>query len=246
VIPVIKAGSLKKGDSTMGLFKRFHRITIGRIEAFLSRVEDPELVFPVLVKEMEEQLEAAAEAEAKATASLKSCEREMNRHTGTISRYGSGALLALQRGDEQTARQSVTAQIDAEKAAELSRRNLEIAQQSLERARVGRERIQRQLEELRVKKNEILTRARVAKVQKKIQATVSGSAGSSDSILDAVARLESHVEQTEAGIEIQASLAGEAAACPSLEEKLDELDRDAEIEARLAKLREQARHDADV
>ena len=224
----------------MGLFKRLHRITVGRIEAFLSRVEDPELVFPVLLKEMQEQLEAATEAEAKATVTLKSCEREVKRHGETVSRYGNGALLAIKQGDEGTARQSVQAQIEAEKAADLSERNLEVARQSLDRAKMNRQRIQQQLEELRTKKNEILTRARVAKVQKKIQATVNGSVGSTDSILDAVARLEAQVEETEAELEIQASLTGEGTAGPSLERKLDELDQEAAIEKRLAELREKA------
>ncbi len=224
----------------MGLCKRLHRITVGRIEAFLSRVEDPELVFPVLVKEMEQQLEAATEAEARAVATLKGCEREVSRHAETIERYGNGAMLAIKKGDEDTARQSIKAQLDAEKLSELSTKNVEVARQSLERARAGRERIQRQLDELRAKKNEILTRARVAKVQKKIQATVSGSAGSSDSILDAVARLEAQVEETEAELEIQASLAGESAASPSLERTLAELDREAQIDKRLAELKEKA------
>lgn len=224
----------------MGLFKRLHRITVGRIEAFLSRVEDPELVFPALIKEMQEQLEAATEAEAKATVTLKGCEREVKRHAETVSRYGNGALLAIKQGDEGTARQSVQAQIEAEKAAELSERNLQIARQSLDRANMNRQRIQQQLDELRSKKNEILTRARVAKVQKKIQATVNGSTGSTDSILDAVARLEAQVEETETELEIQASLTGEGTAGPSLERKLEELDQEAAIEKRLAELREKA------
>ncbi len=224
----------------MGLFKRLHRITVGRIETFLSRIEDPELVFPVLIKEMEEQLQAATEAEAKAKATLAGCEREIGRHEETIDKYGRGALLAVKKGDEETARQSVKAQIDAEKASELSKRNLEIAQQSLERARASRQQIQQQLEELRAKKNEILTRARVAKVQKKIQTSVSGTAGSSDSILDAVARLEAQVEETEAELEIQASLTGEGTASVSLERKLNELDQEAQIENRLAELKREA------
>ena len=223
----------------MGLFKRLHRVTIGRIEAFLSRVEDPELVFPVLVKEMQQQLEAATEAEARAVATLKGCEREVNKHAETIGRYGNGALLAIKKGDDETARHSVEAQLDAEKTAEFSKKNLEVARQSVDRAKTSREQIQQQLEELRAKKDEILTRARVAKVQKKIQATVSGSAGSSDSILDAVARLEAQIEETEADLEIQASLTGESKASPSLERKLDELDREAQVEQRLAQLREQ-------
>ncbi|MBN1362776.1 MAG: PspA/IM30 family protein [Sedimentisphaerales bacterium] len=223
----------------MGLFKRLHRITVGRIEAFLSRVEDPEMVFPVLIKEMEEQLQAATEAEAKARATLASCKREIGRHQDTIERYGRGALLALEKGDEETARQSVKAQIEAEKASELSRRNLEIAEHSLDRAKASREQIQRQLDELRVKKSEILTRARVAKVQKKIQASVSGTVGSSDSILDAVARLEAQVEETEAELEIQANLTGEGTASASLERKLDALDEEAVVEERLAELKRQ-------
>ena len=223
----------------MGVFKRLHRITIGRIEAFLSRVEDPELVFPVLIKEMEEQLNAATEAEAKATATLKHCERDVRNQSDRIEKFKRGALLALQKGEETTARQSVESQIDAERAVEFTQNNLDLAKASLERATASRKRIQGQLEELRAKKGEILTRARVAKVQKKIQRTVSGTVGSTDSILDAVARLEAQVEETEAELEIQAELTGSGSANPSLEKRLDELDREAEIERRLEELRRQ-------
>ncbi|MHC4645902.1 MAG: PspA/IM30 family protein [Planctomycetota bacterium] len=224
----------------MGLFQRLHRITIGRIEAFLSRVEDPELVFPVLIKEMEQQLGAATEAEAKAVATSRHCEREVAKHQETISRYESGALQAVKKGDDDTARKAVEAQIAAEKASALSEKNHQIAQQSLERATASRKKIQQQLEELRTKKQEILTRARVAKVQKKIQATVEGTVGSGDSILDAVARLEAGIEEAEAELEIQASLTGEGTAAPSLERKLEELSHEAEVDKRLAELKERA------
>jgi phage shock protein A len=224
----------------MGLFTRLHRVTVGRIEAFLSRVEDPELVFPVLVNEMEEQLKAASEAEAKAIATLKHSEREVHKHKETIDKYGNGAYLAIREGDEETARQSLDAQIQAEQASEFSQRNLEIAQRSLERATLSRKRIQQQLGELRTKKDEILTRARVAKVQKKIQSTVSGTVGSSDSILDAVARLEAQIEESEAGLEIQASFTGEGTASASLEKRLEELSNEAEIDRRLAELKKKA------
>ena len=123
-------------------------------------------------------------------ATLKHCEREVAKHQATIGRYENGAMQAVKKGDDTTARKAVEAQMEAEKASGLSQRNLQIGQQSLERATTSRKKIQQQLEELRTKKEEILTRARVAKVQKKIQATVEGTVGSGDSILDAVARLE--------------------------------------------------------
>ncbi len=223
----------------MGVFKRLHRITIGRIESFLTRVEDPELVFPVLVKEMEEQLVSATEAEAKAVATLKRCERDSKKHDDRIEKYKTGALLALKKGEESTARESVVCQIEAEKTAELTQRNFEAAESSCERATASRKRIQEQLEELKAKKSEILTRARVAKVQKNIQRTVSGTAGSTDSILDAVAKLEAQIEESEAELEIQAELTGEGAASPSLERRLDELGHEAEVENRLAEMRKQ-------
>ncbi|MBL7188790.1 MAG: PspA/IM30 family protein [Phycisphaerae bacterium] len=224
----------------MGLFTRLHRVTVGKIEAFLSRFEDPELVFPVLVKEMEEQLNAAAQAEAKATATVKHSERDVQKHKKTIDKYGDGAYLAIREGDEETARQSIDAQIQAEHTADFSQKNLEIAQRSLERATLSRKRIQEQLTELRTKKDEILTRARVAKVQKKIQSTVSGTVGSGDSILDAVARLEAQLEEAEAGLEIQASFTGEGTASASLEKRLQELSNEAEIDRRLAELKQKA------
>ena len=82
-------------------------------------------------------------------------------------------------------------------------------------------------------------RARVAKAQQKIQRTVSGSVGSTDSILDAVARLESNVEEAEAQLEVQANLTGDYSASPTLERKLDELSHESEVEERLKKIRQE-------
>lgn len=223
----------------MGIFRRLHRITLGRIETFLDRAEDPEMVFPVLLKEMQDQLSAATEAEAKALTALKMSQRDMANIQSKVDRYGNGAALALDKGDEETARMSVEAQIDAEKNLNFAQQNVDCATDSLDHATAARKRIQEQLNELHAKKEELLTRARVAKAQKKIQRTVSGSAGSTGSILDAVARLESSVEETEAELEIQSNLTGQGSASPSLEKRLDELGHESEVENRLAALRKQ-------
>lgn len=224
----------------MGLFKRLHRITVGRVEAFLTSVEDPEVVFPQLVREMNEQLGEATSAEASATAAVKKAQRDLGQFTERADRMGRGAALAVKRGDEATARDAVKAQLDAESGQARAQVSLDQAKATADRAAAARQRIQQQLAELKAKKGEILTRARVAKTQKRIAKTVSGSVGSSDSILDAVARLESQVEETEAELEIQARLAGETTVSASLEKRLADLDRDAEIEKRLDALRKQA------
>jgi phage shock protein A len=110
------------------------------------------------------------------------------------------------------------------------------AGRAYEDAKAARLQIEEQLEELRTKKNEILTRARIAKTQQKIEKTVSGRASSTASILDAVMRLEGKVEETEAELEIRRGMDKDGVS-PSLERRLDELERDGEIEKRLAELK---------
>ena len=228
----------------MSVFTRLHRITVGSIESFLSRFEDPEVVFPVLIKEMESQLNLATEAQAKASATFKHCQREADKHAQVIAKYESGAFLAVEKGDEETARQAIEAQIQAEKAADFAAKNLLVAQQSLEKAELSRKKIQSQLQELNSRKDEILTRARLAKVQKKIQSTVSGSVGCGDSILDSVARLESRLEQQEAELEIQSSLNGQGTSDAALEKRLRELSNEAEISRRLNEIKKGIKQEA--
>lgn len=223
----------------MGIFKRLHRITLGRIEAYLDKAENPETLFPVLIDEMQQQLKASTSAEAKATVALKQATRDLENHLEKVDRFGNGAVLAMKKGDEETARLSVEAQLEVEKTLTAIQHNVDVATDSLDHATASRKKIQTQLDELASKKEEILTRARVAKAQQKIQRTVTGSIGSTDSILDAVARLESGVEEAEAQLEVQANLAGDYSASPTLERKLDELSQESEIENRLKKIRQE-------
>ena len=221
----------------MGLFKRLHRITIGRIESFLDKVEDPEILFPRLVKEMEQQLQEATRQEATAIASVKRAELDVAQAEKRVEELGNGAQRAMEVGDEETARQAIEAQIETEKNLALCQQNFEALDSTLNLATAARKQIQEQLEELKTRKREILTRATVAKTRKKIQRTVNGSIGSTDSILDAVARLEANVQETEAELEIQARLTGDARINPSLEKKLAELTSNAEVENRLKELK---------
>jgi len=223
----------------MGLVARLRRLTTSRIEAFLSTVEDPEVLFPQLVKEMEGQVRAATEAEAKAMASVKGARRDLDQVKQKLERMQKGAELAVEKGDEDTAREAVSAQIDLEAEIERKEETLNRAQGALDDARAAREQIQLQLEEVRNKKEEILTRARVVRNQKKVERTVSAPVSSAKSILDAVAQLETKVEEKEAEIEVQRDMAS-AGGGPSLDKRLKDLEVSSEVEERLAKLKKSA------
>ena len=220
----------------MGLIQRIRRLTVARIENFLNTVEDPEVILPQLVREMEDQVRAAIDAETKALAASKSAERDAGNTRQKLDRMLRGAEIAVEKGDDKTARDAVKAQIALESDLNVQDDAVARATRAYEDANAARIQIEEQLSELRTKKNEIITRARVAKTQQKIEKTVSGRVSSAASILDAVDRMEGKVEETEAELEIRRGME-KGGVTPSLERRLDELERDSEIDKRLAELK---------
>jgi phage shock protein A len=220
----------------MGLISRIRRITLSRIENFLNTVEDPEVLFPQLVREMEDQVRAAVSAETKALAACKAAARDADQIRQKLDRMTRGAEIAVEKGDNETARDAVKAQIALESELKLQEETVTRAERAYEDAKSARMQIEEQLDELRTKKNEILTRARIASTQQKIEKTVRGSASSTHSILDAVVRMESKVEEAEAELEIRRGM-DKGGSTPSLERRLDELEQNDEIEKRLAELK---------
>ncbi len=220
----------------MGLINRIRRLTVARIENFLNTVEDPEVLFPQLVREMEDQVRSAISAEAKALAACKSAERDAARTRQKLDRMARGAEAAVEKGDNNTARDAIKAQLALESDLKIQDDAVARAGRVYEDAKGARLQIEAQLDELRNKKNEILTRARVAKTRKKIEKTVNGSAYSTASILDAVVRMEDKVEEAEAELEIRSGM-DKGGTKPSLERRLDDLEREAEIDKRLAELK---------
>jgi phage shock protein A len=234
-------GSLKKGDEPMGFIKRIQRLTVSRIESFLSAAEDPEILFPQLVKEMEDQVRAATDAEAKAMVSVKGSERDLKQVADKLERMVQGAQLAMDGGDEDTAREAIEAQMSLEQEVERKTENLKRAESAHSDAREARKQIQQQLDEVRMKKDEILARARITKTQKKVQQTVHGPVSSAKSILDSVAQMEAKVDETEAQLEVQREISAGGKSGASLEKRLAELETNAGVEERLAALKKKVK-----
>ncbi|MCC5842754.1 MAG: PspA/IM30 family protein [Verrucomicrobia bacterium] len=216
------------------------RVTTGKLEVFLSNTENPEVVFPQLVREMEDQIRAATGAEAKAMANAKSAAKALESAREKLEKMTRGAESALEHGEESTAREALEVQMKLESDLLRLEAGKDVADASLAAAKAAREETQNQLREIRAKKDELLTRARVVASQEKIQRTVSGPVTSSGSILDAVAAIESRVEEKESALEVRKDLAGVGGGggrTASLERRIDELNSKAELDRRMAALK---------
>jgi phage shock protein A len=224
----------------MSILSRMKRVSTGKLEIFLARAEDPELIFPQLIREMEEQVRLATEAEAKALASKKSLEHTRELLDAKLLKMGQGAESALLREDEALAREALEAQMKLEAERERSALALATSAEALASARAAREDAQTQLREIRAKKDELLTRARVVRTRENIQQTLSGPVTSSHSILDAVAAMEGKVEEREAKLAVQSDLAqtgSTSAAASSLERRIDALNHADELNRRMEALK---------
>ena len=152
----------------MGLIKRLKRITFAKIELFLQSLEDPEIVFPRLIVELEERLADACRAEAKSMSAIHAVQKRADELSGRLARLDKAAELALKKGDDALAKEALAAQMDTEQALARCRQELGQTEIALGQAGEAREHIREELDELKSRKQEILSRARLAKVQKKV------------------------------------------------------------------------------
>ena len=221
----------------MGRISRLRLVTVGRIEAFLASLERPEDVVPQLVKEMGSKVKEAVEAETKALTAVKAERRRLDAATGRVARLLKGAELALKAGDEETARQAIAAQIEAEGEVAGCRKGLETAEAAYNSAAAARQQLQKTSEELKVRSGEILARARAIRLKERIGEEVNRSvSGQTGSILDAVMRMEAKLDEAEAKLEIQSQVSQTLGATFEHERAL-ELESDAEVDRRLEELK---------
>jgi len=221
-----------------GFLKRVKRLTMGKIDAFLDGAENPEQVFPQLVKEMRDECKKAIEAEATAVAALKRREQDYKETEAEIEKWGKRAELAVKDGDDDLARVAIEKQMAGEKRLEDETRALANARSAADRAREAREDLHNKLETLEHKRDEILARAKAARQQEQVQKVLAGvEAGSGGSILDAIARMEEKVVEAEARAGAYTEVADEVSGGDT-EKKFRQLESKQTVEERLASIKE--------
>ena len=220
-----------------GFMKRVRRLTLAKIDAFLDGAENPEEVFPQLVKEMRQECQKAIEAEATAVAAQKRRQQEYDETKAELDKWANRAELAVKDSDDGLARTALENQIAAEKRLQTQQHSLDIAGRAADQARGAREDLHDKVETLERKRGEILARARAAKQQTEVQKVLAGiEAGSGASILEAVARMEEKVAEAEARAGAYGDIAADVSGGDT-EAKFKDLERKQSVEERLADLK---------
>lgn len=217
----------------MGLFDRVSRVIRSNLNAAVSSAEDPEKVLEQAIIDMQEDLVQLRQAVATAIASQKRVQQQYMQAQSESESWHRRAQLALQKGDENLAREALSRKKTQSETAVALKTQFDQQSATVETLKRNLIALEGKISEAKTKKNMLKARAQAAKANEQLQKTV-GNMGTS-SAMSAFERMEEKVMQMEARSQAAAELAGS-----DLESQFVALesggDVDAELEAMKAAL----------
>lgn len=210
----------------MGLFDRIWRVIRANINSLISGAEDPEKILEQTVIDMQNDLVKLRQAVAQAIATQKRTERQCDQAQSTANEWYRRAQLALQKGQENLAREALTRRKSYQETATAMKVQVEQQKQIVEKLKQNMRQLEQKISEAKVKKNMYIARAKSAKASEKLNEML-GSVNTGNA-LSAFERMEEKVMQLEAKSEAIAELGTD-----SLEKQFASLEGGNDIEAEL-------------
>jgi phage shock protein A len=216
----------------MGLFDRIWRLVRANLNSLISQAEDPEKILEQTVLDMQEDLFQLRQAVAQAIATQKRTERQCSQAQTTGDEWYRRAQLALQRGEEDLAREALTRRKSYQDTAEAMGSQLGQQKVVVEQLRQNMMKLESKISEAKTKKDLYIARARSAKASQQISEMLERT--NPGGAMQAFERMEEKVLQMEAQAEAVAELGTD-----DLEKRIASLGEADEVEAELAALKSQ-------
>ncbi|MFJ7128053.1 PspA/IM30 family protein [Streptomyces sp. NPDC098101] len=227
---------------------RVTQLAKANINALLDQAEDPQKMLDQLIRDYANNIADAEEAVAATIGNLRLMEQDHQEDVEAAKEWGGKALAASRKADElrgggQTAeadrfdnlaKVALGRQLQSEKEARTAEPTIAAQTEVVAKLRTGLDQMKAKLAELQAKRDELVARAKSARAQNTMMDAVKNV-----DVLDPtseLSRFEDKVRREEAR-----ALGKQELAASSLDaqfEQLDALGDDAEIEARLAALKD--------
>ncbi|MDO5724642.1 MAG: PspA/IM30 family protein [Flaviflexus sp.] len=226
---------------------RIGQLARANVNALLDRAEDPQKMMDQLVRDYTDSIAEAEDAIAVTIGNLRMAESDHAASVEEAEEWGRKAAAASERaeeyrsqGDEENANKfdnlakiAISKQIAAEKDAKSAEPMIESQNKVVDQLKDGLNQMRLKLDSLKSKRDELVARQKSAEAQATVQDSISHI-----NVMDPtseISRYEEQVRRQEAEVAGHQELAGD-----SLEAQFAELEdrsNDAEIEARLAELK---------
>jgi phage shock protein A len=198
----------------MGIFDRLSTLLRSNINDLISRSEDPEKMLNQILVDMRSQLVKAKQQVAAAIADEKRLRDQAEAEARQAADWEQKAMLALNEGREDLARQALVRQQEHESHARQLMQAWESHHVETEKLKNTLRDLNDKIEEAKRKKNLLVARQRRAQAQKRIAETMSSL--SEKSAFEAFARMEERIDTNErqirASSEIDEEFSGDALA----------------------------------
>ncbi len=180
----------------MGFFERIWRVIRANINSLVSGAEDPEKILEQTVMDMQNDLVQMRQGVAQAIATQKRTEREYERTQSTADEWYRRAQLALQKGQENLAKEALTRRKSYQETALAMKTQVDQQSEVVERLKQNMRQLESKITEAKAKKNMYIARARSAKASEKLQDMLGNI--KTGGALSAFERMEEKVMQLEA------------------------------------------------
>jgi phage shock protein A len=214
----------------MGLFDRVAMLLRANVNDMVSKAEDPEKILEQAVMDMQSELVKLRQAVASAIASQKRSEQQYNKAMADANSWQSKAQLALQKGDEDLAREALVRKKSYSETAASLKAQLDGQAGMVDTMKKSLLQLESKISEAKTKKDMLKARSQAAKAQEQLQSAV-GSIGN-NSAMAAFERMEEKVLIAESKSQAAAELTG-----IDLESKFAALQSGSDVDDELAQMK---------
>jgi phage shock protein A len=180
----------------MGIFSRLRTLISANINHLINKAEKPEKMLNQIIIEMNEQLIQSKQAVAQAIADEKRLERDLNNQLSQAAEWERKAVLAVEKGDDELAKEALLRKQENDNAALEYRKQWEVQKAAVTRLKEDLRGLSDKIEKARRQKNLLIARAKRAEAQQKIQDTISSVSGNRGAF-DAFDRMSQKVDDLE-------------------------------------------------
>jgi phage shock protein A len=214
----------------MGFFDRLSRLVRANANAAVGAMEDPAKILDQSVADMQADLVKLRQAVATAIASQKRIQNQAEQADAQAKTWYERAELALQKGEEDLAREALGRRKTCQDTATALNTQLQSQAGQVEQLKESLVALESKIAEAKTKKDMLKARAQAAQAQEQLQSAV-GSLGT-NSAMAAFDQMEEKVQALEARSQAAAELAG-----ADLESQFAALEGAPEVDAELEALK---------
>lgn len=215
----------------MSIFDRIGTILKANIHDLLDQAEDPEKMINQLIRDMEGQLKEAREQVAEAIAQERKLEREALAAETLVEQWHGKAVLAVQREDDDLAKQALARKMAYEKKAANLRTALEEQEAAVTTMKEQLHALQAKIGDAKRQKDVLLAKHKRVKAQETIRRSRLDLSRADDA-LSAFARMKEKIDDQEDVAAAAAELEKE-----EVEVRFGKLEAESELDAELAALK---------